>query len=48
MGVGLLAALNFAVVGLVRGVDVRVLLPVARVGEPAVTALELALERLFT
>ena len=44
VGVGLVAASHPAVVRLVRGVDMHVLLPVARVGEPSVTALNLALE----
>lgn len=42
--VGLVAAAHLAVVRLVAGVDVRVLLPVAAVGEFPVTAVELALE----
>ena len=45
VGVGLVTAPDGAVVGLVRGVDMHVLLPVARVGEPSVTARNLALER---
>ena len=44
VGVGLVAASHPAGVRLVRGVDMHVLLPVARVGEPSVTALNLALE----
>ena len=48
MGVGLVAAPDSAVVGLVSGVDMHVLLPVAGVGEPSVTARNLALERLLT
>ena len=48
MGVGLVAAPDSAVVRLVRGVDMHVLLPVARVGEPSVTARNLALERFLT
>ena len=48
MCVGLVAASNPAVVGLVGGVHVHVLLPVAGVGEPSVTALYLALERFLT
>ena len=42
MGVGLVAAPDLAVVGLVAGVHVRVLLPVARVGEAAVAVVVLA------
>ena len=48
MGVGLVAAPRPTVVGLVSGVDMHVLLPVARVGEPAVTAFYLALEWFLT
>ena len=48
MCVGLVAASNPAVVGLVGGVHVHVLLPVAGVGEPSVTALYLALEWFLT
>ena len=48
VGVGLVAASHPAVVRLVRGVDMHVLLPVARVGEPSVTARNLALERFLT
>lgn len=47
VGVGLVAASHFAVVGLVAGVDVRVLLPVAAVGEASVAALEFTFERLL-
>lgn len=46
MCVGLVA--HFAQIGLVRCVDVHVLLSVAAVGEPPVAALELALERLLS
>lgn len=46
--VGLVTAAHFAVVRLVTGVDVRVLLPVAAVGEFSVTAVKLALERFLT
>ena len=45
VGVRFVAAPHRAVVRLVCRVHVHVLLPVARVGEPAVTALDLALER---
>ncbi len=45
MGVGLVAASRGAVVGLVRGVDVHVLFPIAGVGEATIAALDLALER---
>lgn len=45
VGVGLVAPRHPAVVGLVGGVDVRVLLPVRGVGEAPVAALVLALER---
>ena len=48
MGVGLVAAARGAVVRLVGGVDMHVLLPVAGVGEPSVTALYLALEWFLT
>ena len=48
VGVGLVAPADPAVVGLVGGVDMHVLLPVARVGEPAVTAFYLALEWFLT
>lgn len=47
VGVGLVAASHFAVVGFVAGVDVRVLLPVATVGEASVAALEFTFERLL-
>ena len=47
VGVRLVAAPRGAVVRLVRGVHVHVLLSVARVGKPAVTALDLALKRFF-
>ena len=47
MCVGLIAAHGRAVVRLVCGVHMHVLLPVAGVGEPAVTALDLALEGLL-
>lgn len=45
--VGFVTAAHLAVVRLVTGVDVRMLLPVAAVGEFSVTAVELALERLL-
>ena len=48
VGVGLVAATDPAVVRLVGGVDMHVLLPVARVGEPSVTAFYLALEWFLT
>ena len=48
MGVGLVTTTNTTGVGLVGGVYVHVLLPVAGVGESAVAALYLALERLLT
>jgi len=47
MRVGLITAINPAIVGLVRRVDVGVLLPIRGVGEPAITALVLALEGLL-
>ena len=47
MGVGLVTATNGAVVGLAGVVHVHVLLPITRVGEPPVAALDLTLERLF-
>ena len=43
--VGLVA--HLAQIGLIGGVDVHVLLPVAAVGEAPVTALELTLKRLL-
>lgn len=46
--VGLVAASHFAVVGLVAGVHVRVLFPVAAVGEASVAAVELTFEGLLT
>ncbi len=46
--VALVAAANLAVVRLVRRVHVRMLLPVGRVGEATVAALELALEGFLT
>jgi len=46
--VRLVAPLDPAVVRLVRRVHVTVLLAVARVGEPAIAALELAGKGLFT
>lgn len=46
--VGLVTAADFAVVRLVAGVHVRVLLPVAAVGEFSVAAVEFALERFFS
>ena len=48
VGVGLVAAPDSAVVGLVSGVNMHVFLPVARVGEPPVTAGNLALEGFLT
>lgn len=45
--VGLVAASHFAVVRFVAGVHVRVLLPVAAVGEASITAIKLAFEWLF-
>lgn len=48
VGVGLVAARHAAVVGLVRRVDVGVLLPVRGVGEPPVAPFVFALERLLT
>ena len=47
VSVGLVTAAHPAEVGLVSGVDVHVLLPVAGVGEPSVAAVDLALERLL-
>lgn len=46
--VGLVTASHFAVVGLVTGVHVGVLLPVAAVGKFSVTSIKLALEGLLT
>ena len=48
MSVGLVAPSHPAEVRLVGGVDVHVLLPVARVGEPPVAAWDFTLERLLT
>lgn len=48
VGVALVATFDLTVVGLVARVHVRVFLAVGAVGEPPVTALELALKRLFT
>lgn len=47
VGVGLVTATNGAVIGLAGVVHVHVLLPITRVGEPPVAALDLTLERLF-
>ena len=47
MCVALVAAAHFAVVGLVGRVHVHVLLAVGAVGEAAIAAFELALERLL-
>ena len=47
VGVRLVASSHPAGEGLLRGVHVHVLLSVARVGKPAVTALDLALKRFF-
>ena len=44
VGVGLVAPAHSAREGLLRGVDVHVLLAVARVGKTPVTALDLALK----
>lgn len=46
--VGLVAASHFAVVGLVAGVDVGVLFPVAAVGEASVASVKLTFEGLLT
>lgn len=46
--VGLVAASHFAVVGLVAGVHVGMLLPVAAVGEASLAAFELAFEGLLS
>ena len=48
MCVGLVAASDFAVVGLVAGVDVRVLLSITGVGEPSVAAIKLTFEWFLT
>ena len=48
VGVGLVAAPHLAVVRLVRGVDVRMLLSVARVGKASITSVKLALEWFLT
>ena len=48
VGVRLVAAPRGAVVGLVRGVDVHVLLSVARVCKTSIASVNLALKRLLT
>ena len=48
VGVRLVATSHPAGEGLLRGVHVHVLLSVARVGKPAVTARDFTLERLLT
>ena len=48
MGVALVAAPHFTVVRLVRGVDMRMLLPITRVGEPPVAAIKFALKGFLT
>lgn len=48
MSVALVAAFHFTEVGLVGRVHMHVLLTIGRVGKAAITAVELALERLFT
>ena len=47
MGVGLVAAPDLAVVGLVAGVNVGVFLPIAAVGKLPITAIKFTFERLF-
>lgn len=47
MRIGLITAIDATVVGLVRCVHMRVLLAVRGVGETAIAALVLALERLL-
>lgn len=46
--VGLIAASHFAVVGLIAGVDVRVLFPVTAVGEASVAAVKFTFEGFLT
>lgn len=48
VGVALVAPPHLAVVGLVRGVDVRVFLAVGAVGEPSVAAVVFAFEGFFS
>ena len=48
VSVGLVTATHPAKVRLVRGVDVHVLLPVARIGKTSVAARNFTLERLLT
>ena len=48
VGVGLVAAPHLAVVRLVRGVHVRVLLPITRVCKPTIAAVKLTLEWFLT
>lgn len=48
MRVGFIAASHFAVVGLIAGVNVGVLFPVAAVGEASVAAVKLTFEGLLT
>ena len=48
VGVGLVTAPDSAVVRLVGGVDVHVLLTIARVGKSSVASLYLAFKRLFS
>ena len=48
VGVGLVTTPHSAIVRLVCGVDVHVLLTVARVGKSAITTLHLAFKRLFS
>ena len=47
VGVGLVAAPDLAVVGLVAGVDMGMFLPIAAVGKLPVTAIKFTFERLF-
>lgn len=46
--VGLVAAAHFAIVGLVAGVDVGVLFPIAAVGEASIAAFKLAFKGFLT
>ena len=48
MGVGLVTTSHLAVVGFVRGVNVRMLLTITRVCKPTIAAVKLTFERFLT
>lgn len=48
MGIGFITAFDFAVVWLVRRMDVGMFLAIRRVREPTITARKLTLERLLS